>query len=108
MLAHAALDDLGDVLERRAVLLLLVVAQPDGVRDLRRETHRVHRLLESHPRLLVEGGVGARLRRLLVQDARVVDRRVRLVLRALTKEITHDTPLSSQTQLNSRYTHPPT
>ena len=35
MLAHAALDDLGDVLERGAELLLLVVAQPDRVRDLR-------------------------------------------------------------------------
>jgi len=35
VLAHAALDDLGDVLERRPELLLLVVAQPDRVRDLR-------------------------------------------------------------------------
>ena len=35
MLSHAALDDLGDVLQGGAELLLLVVAQPDGVGELR-------------------------------------------------------------------------
>mmetsp|Transcript_34103 Transcript_34103/g.74857 ORF Transcript_34103/g.74857 Transcript_34103/m.74857 type:complete len:258 (-) Transcript_34103:336-1109(-) len=73
VLAHAALDNLGDVLQRGAILPLLVVAQPDGVGQLRLEAGLVHRLLELDARLLEHGGVAARLRRLLVEHARLVD-----------------------------------
>ena len=86
MLAHAALDDLGDHLERRPVLLLLVVAQPDRVRELRDETCLGHRLREAEARLFVQAGLGALLLRLLVHDARLVHERVRVVRWALVDE----------------------
>ena len=47
MLPHAALDDLGDVLQGGAELLLLVVAQPDSVGELRLPRAGVGRLSKS-------------------------------------------------------------
>ena len=71
VLAHAALDDLGDVLERGAELLEHVVAQRDVVRDVALVAQRVHRVGELGARGLVLF--------FLVRHAREAHDRVRVV-----------------------------
>mmetsp|Transcript_44373 Transcript_44373/g.110395 ORF Transcript_44373/g.110395 Transcript_44373/m.110395 type:complete len:215 (-) Transcript_44373:484-1128(-) len=86
VLAYTTLDDFCNQLERRAILLLLVMAQPDRVSDFRLEPHLIHRLCQHTPRLLIQSSICVGLCRLLEDDARLVDQRVWIIWRQLVDE----------------------